>query len=91
MDDIIYYILFSYLEGPETIDKYLFFNYEITRDQVVQKINALLELDSDLRHNIQNKYQTPDGKIVFLKNIQEIVSLGSFNYSQIDSLSDYIQ
>lgn len=91
MDDTIYYILFNYSNGTDILEKYLFFNYETTRDQIVNKINTLLTLDESARYNIQNHYLTPDGKLIYLRNIQEIIKIGLIIFSDLDSISNYTQ
>lgn len=88
MDDSIYYIQIEYKNSSESQFFYILFNYEETRNDSIELIKSLLELDMSERQSIHQYFKTSRGQLISLKNIVDITTVGVFSFDEIrDQLS----
>lgn len=88
MDDSIYYIQIEYKNSSESQFFYILFNYEETRNESIELIQSLLELDMSERQSIHHYFKTSRGQLISLKNIVGISTIGVLSFDEIrDELS----
>lgn len=90
MDDIIYYISIDYDLGSSSEKRLLLFNYEYSRDLVLEKIDLFFTLDDDAKKTIQNIYNDSTGKRIYLRNIKSVIEIGTLSYASSEEFSDLI-
>lgn len=90
MDDIIYYISIDYDLGSDLSKKLLLFNFEHSRDLVLEKIDLFLTLDDDTKRSIQNVYNDSTGARIYLRNIKSVIKIGTLSYTSKEEFSELL-